>query len=355
MDDILFINEQDFSNKIYGGSQCTKRNYDAICDYFQRCDSLNLYHEHRTTLYKIYMLLMKKNSNLTNRKYILEKCKGYRFIFIDRSCNGIISYWIKKKFNDCKVITFFHNVEYDFVSGENKNILNMKLSKGKMLYNEYLACKYSDSIISLNFRDTLRIEKLYDRKADAIIPISFPNKCINFNIDAISVQPVAVFLGSDFFANIHGIKWFIEEVLPFVNIRLKIVGKGMDKINLPKNEKSEVFGYVENLDDIMQTADFVVLPIFFGSGMKVKTCEALMHGKNIIGTYEAFQGYDMNFEKVGACCETAEEFVKAINEFPERFTNKFNEYSRNVFLEKYSNDVTFKQFADIFRKLQEQK
>jgi len=95
----------------------------------------------------------------------------------------------------------------------------------------------------------------------------------------------------------------------------------------------------------------MIFPIFQGGGMKVKTCEALMHGKNIIGTGEAFRGYEVDFEKVGAKCETAEDFIKAIIEFPKRFTSKFNEYSRNLFLEKYNNDVVFKQFTDLFEKL----
>ena len=41
--------------------------------------------------------------------------------------------------------------------------------------------------------------------------------------------------------------------------------------------------------------------------MKVKTCEALMFGKNIIGTKEAFEGYELDYQKVGAMCNTKEE------------------------------------------------
>ncbi len=39
--------------------------------------------------------------------------------------------------------------------------------------------------------------------------------------------------------------------------------------------------------------DYIISPIFVGGGMKVKTCEALMYGKNIIGTSESFEGYDI--------------------------------------------------------------
>ena len=39
-------------------------------------------------------------------------------------------------------------------------------------------------------------------------------------------------------------------------------------------------------------------PIFYGSGMKTKVAEALMHGKRIIGTNNAFAGYDNDIKKI---------------------------------------------------------
>jgi hypothetical protein len=36
--------------------------------------------------------------------------------------------------------------------------------------------------------------------------------------------------------------------------------------------------------------------------MKVKTCESLMFGKNIFATTEAFEGYELDYDKVGALC-----------------------------------------------------
>lgn len=46
--------------------------------------------------------------------------------------------------------------------------------------------------------------------------------------------------------------------------------------------------------------------------MKIKTCEGLMFGKNILGTSKAFEGYDLNYCKVGAVCNTKEEFIESI-------------------------------------------
>lgn len=94
----------------------------------------------------------------------------------------------------------------------------------------------------------------------------------------------------------------------------------------------------------------MVLPIFKGSGMKVKTCESLMYGKNIIGTPEAFEGYDLQHDRVGAVCADAAQFIQAIQSFVATPRPRFNAYSRSVFLEHYSEDVVSQQFAAILAK-----
>ena len=60
------------------------------------------------------------------------------------------------------------------------------------------------------------------------------------------------------------------------------------------------------------THKVVIAPIFDGSGMKTKVAEALMYGKRIIGTREAFSGYEDIAEEVGWVCNTKEEFVAAL-------------------------------------------
>jgi len=362
---IMFIFCRDVGGGFYGGIQFTKRNYDAINSYFsEQINYLNL----RKHLYlgsdlknkiirKCMLIFGYHRIYPQDEKKILDLAIKYERIFISISHYGRLAKLIKKKSPQIQIITFFENVEYEFAkyAPEHKKygFVNEFLIHHTIFRNEQWTCRYSDAIIALNQRDANLIKHYYKRDVDAIIPISLPDKYIKHQAMKISVIPLGLFLGSNFFANTNGILWFIKNVLPFVNIRLQIIGKNMDKVNFPQSDKLEVLGYVDYLEPYIQNADFMIFPIFEGGGMKVKTCEALMHGKNIIGTHEAFEGYDVDFEKVGACCETAEEFIEAINGFPKRFTRKFNEYSRNIFLEKYSNEVTFKQFADLFKKLEQ--
>lgn len=66
-----------------------------------------------------------------------------------------------------------------------------------------------------------------------------------------------------------------------------------------------------------------------------------MHGKYIIGSQEAFTGYDMSAEEATEC-NTAEEFISAINSFSR--PTKFNKASYDLYLEKYSFESSLKLF-----------
>ena len=78
---------------------------------------------------------------------------------------------------------------------------------------------------------------------------------------------------------------------------------------LHQTKKIEIHGFVEDLYTFYAKADCVIAPIFEGSGMKTKTTEALMWGKFIIGTKEAFCGFDIT-DDIGVCCENSEDFIK---------------------------------------------
>jgi len=331
-----------------GGAICSKRNYRALCNIFgnenvEIFDLSNINKHNTNILIKLFNFINGKLFSIFVENIIIEKSKYFTIVFLDSSIYGQFAKKIKIKHPYINIISFFHNMELDYY----KDCVPKINLLWKVYCNEKFSCIYSDITIALNYRDVKRIKQIYGKKVDAIIPISFTDRHINFNQNNISNILTGLFFGSNFIANIQGIHWFIRNVLPYIDIKLQIIIKDINKENLPQNNKLELIGFVENLEPYIQNADLIILPIFLGSGMKVKTCEALMYGKNIIGTEESFIGYDVDFDKIGAKCENAQEFIKAINEFPKRFKSKYNEYSRKIFLEKYNDIVVYKQFNDL--------
>ena len=91
-----------------------------------------------------------------------------------------------------------------------------------------------------------------------------------------------------------------------------MVGRGLSDLGGTPGGNVRVIGEVASLAPWYAGARAVIAPIFEGSGMKTKVAEALMHGKKVIGTPEAFAGYEDVAGIAGPCCETADEFLSAI-------------------------------------------
>ncbi|AVQ28633.1 hypothetical protein C4N20_11235 [Fusobacterium ulcerans] len=355
---MLFISSTDINETNFGGNICSYRNYKIMENFFlidlinfSKLDNKNQFKAPKNKFFTLLNNIFNYAGLLTysSEKMILDsiKKKKYEIIFLESSNFGKLAKKIKKINNNIKIITFFQNIEYDFIKSRIKREGKIYYIQLKATYyNEKLAVKFSDYLITLNNRDSGRLLEKYGRNSNFELPITLNDKVIknNFKIE----NSYILFVGSLFFANYYGIKWFIENVMPYIeDKKLLIVGKGFEKKKKELQRKNvEVIGTVNNLEKYYTNAICMVMPIFDGAGMKVKTAEAMMYGKTIYGTKEAFEGYDVDYEKIGGLCQTEKDFIDKINKDK---GIKFNFYSRKKFEEKYSNESALKSM-DIFLK-----
>lgn len=352
MKKILYIGNIPLKIKA-GGDLVNKRNILALKTVFK--NDLYLYDlKSESKIYTFVNLMCNCMLGLSLLKikdiFKFIKSKNINSVFLASSKYGILAKYLKKRMPDIEVIIFYHNIEQIYTKEEynqNKTYKNLIISKCAT-YNESLSCKYSDKVITLNERDSTFLKSLYDKTTDFCLPTTFID---NFDKSkenhSTNEKFTILFVGYAFFANIEGIKWFIEEVLPFLeNCKLQIVGSGMDT-HFKSNDKIEVHGFVEDLSEFYYKTDIVVLPIFSGSGMKTKTAEALMYGCPIVGTNEAFTGFDIDFEKIGGLANTKEEMINCIYALKEnkKFISDARKYAREVFTEKYNFDISTKIIA----------
>lgn len=273
-------------------------------------------------------------------------------VFLSSSLLGKLAKQIKKSFPRIVIISFCHNIERVYAKEEVKVSGIRKIpSFLTMSYNEYLTIKYSDKIIVLNQRDNALLNKYYKRIADLICPIVCEDKYKTLGVKTINdTKFVTLFVGTAFFANVEGIKWYIDNVKPYTDDLLIIVGKGMDKYQtIWEKDNIKVYGFVDDLSIYYNNADAVILPIFHGGGMKTKTAEAFMYGKLVVGSTEAFQGYDNLKESFAIRCNDAESFISTINQLSKN-TNfeKFNKESRAYYLNNNTYQSHYKRFKSLF-------
>lgn len=316
---------------------------------------------HRRTLYEylqgILYMPFGYYFGLTPKRVheIVHMAQGYDVVFVDRSVFGIVAKKLKESGYKGRVVCFFHNVEVVYFGAKYSNRLNPMrwLVLPCADRNDRWSCRYADRIIALSTRDDDELFHRYNRRADVLIPVAFVDRYRRdrYTTELTAEKPLCMFLGAYFPANVDGIEWFVKNVLPHVDIRMQIVGKGMEKLKDSEwmRPDIELLSNVPDLTPIFEAADIMILPIFKGSGMKVKTCESMMYGKNIIGTPEAWSGYELDYSKAGASCFTADEFIAAIKGFCQHPRPRFNTYSREVFINNYSAD----HMVDKFRKVLE--
>ena len=274
-------------------------------------------------------------------------------VFVDGSNLGGFISLLKQTLPHVEVITFFHNVESRFFIGS----LYLRKSVhalGVLLVNffaERMAVKFSDRLVCLSLRDSSLLKKFYGKGATHISAMAltdiFKDSLIRSESNLNSKY--ALFVGSNFYANTQGISWFVQNVVPHINIKICIVGKGFDLLrpNLDIPGKVEVIGAVESLADWYRNAQFVIAPIFDGSGMKTKVAEAMMFGKKVIGTPEAFSGYEQFVSDAGWCCNSADDFVSAILEAQQSIKSLFYQEIRNIYIDNYSMDAATMRFKEI--------
>ncbi|SDT95710.1 Glycosyl transferases group 1 [Pseudomonas pohangensis] len=267
---------------------------------------------------------------------------GVSKVFVDGSNLGAFVSAAKHRFPDVEVTTFFHNAEARFFWGALKQTKSLRALA--VLVANYLAerkaVRYSDKIICLNERDSRLLGRLYGREATHLSAMALQDKlpldlCLS---PVVKREKFALFVGGVFYANRAGIAWFVKHVVPHINIKICIVGCGFEdlKPELERDGKVEVIGAVESLAQWYLDSHFVIAPIFDGSGMKTKVAEALMFGKKVVGTPEAFTGYEAITKQVGWTCTTADEFIAAIERANESITQSYDADMRAIYLEKYS-------------------
>lgn len=340
MDKILFITPR--LSKKSGGGNFTNNIISILSDNFE----LKIYYlnEQKSKLKKLLLVLNGFThglifKDLKNINRIITK-ENIGLVFINHSYYGILAKYLKKTNPNITIVTFFHNIERNFVW----DVVRRKKGIGNYLtflatcHNEKLIIKYSDKIVGLNDRDDGQLYGYYHCHFNIIIPIFIRDTYTSVTAlqDIILPDKFCLFVGSLFSANYEGIKWFARNVAPYISIPLVVVGKGFERL---KDEFREIpnliiIGEVNNLIPIYNRAHFIVSPIFDGSGMKTKTAEALMCGKYIIGTTEAFQGYN-NIEKngFGIICNSPNEFIQSINSYSKPI---FNIKIREYFLKNFS-------------------
>jgi polysaccharide biosynthesis protein PslH len=130
--------------------------------------------------------------------------------------------------------------------------------------------------------------------------------------DAAGSARAMLFVGGPMGINVHGVSWFIDHVLPVVRRRvpdaeLWLVGGIGNHVGMGTPGVRR-FGFVEAVEDLYRQAAVVINPQQFGTGLSIKSVDALLHGRPLVTTASGARGLEDGAGTAFLQAGSAEEF-----------------------------------------------
>lgn len=177
----------------------------------------------------------------------------------------------------------------------------------RLIKSELALLEKANVLVHLSADDSMLLQASMPSKRHFLVFPTIDEKFVStVNRAAAPAQSIdLLFLGQSHFANLAAVKWFFEQVWPLIanhGYSLKIVGPigSMVQRELPQLHsafRSFFVGEVADLIPYYKAARCVIAPMVSGSGISIKTIEALALGKPFVGTSKAFRGMPMDLLK----------------------------------------------------------
>lgn len=135
-----------------------------------------------------------------------------------------------------------------------------------------------------------------------------------------SASPLILHIGTgSWLPNVDGLTCFIETVLPRVletvpEARFRAVGGGMPESlkQMGRRNGVQMAGFVRDLEPEYQKAALFVVPLQFGSGIKIKILDAMARGLPVVATPVAMEGVPFGMQHGVITAGLPESFADAV-------------------------------------------
>ncbi len=269
-----------------------------------------------------------------------------------------------RKYSNAVISLRAHNVEHEIwkrtaekVSyGAKKfyfNIIANRLEEfEKRTMNQY------DLLIPITNRDALKLEEMGNTKPFKVIPAGIPEKEFLKSSAPNKINSLFYIGALDWIPNQDGLKWFITEVwndLRSSNPQLSfhIAGRNAPRrfANFCENNGVEYHGEVESAKEFYKTHHVMVVPLFAGSGMRIKIIEAMAQSKLVITTSIGAEGLGLINNKHAIIADKASEIKKGILNLLENkeFFAKLEKNSFKFIKDNFSNEKIGKELLDFYK------
>ena len=234
----------------------------------------------------------------------------------------------------------------------------------KKSYTNYLANKIQayekkslnnfNKFIAISDRDLKKYQALYLNTTSLVIPYSLKSFELKLNLK----DPHSVFfIGSfDWEPNYTGVVWFIKNVWHDFYSKnphwtFYIAGRKMN-IHDPLFSHSgiKLLGEFKDVSTLLYNYNVMVVPLFYGSGIRIKIIEALFYAKPIISTNIGAEGIYVSNDSGILIADDKNSFLQALETLSqsEENTKLIGEKNRTFAIKHFSFETQIKKLQKFF-------
>lgn len=266
---------------------------------------LPLYLRKHKWLFKKRFFLPDHNTQLLQRAFNeLLRTKEYDYV--------IISYvtWATLIENN----TYLNNARlicdtHDFITVQIKDKKNFKL--GAAIEREMYLLSLFHEVWSLSLDEQYLFSQFIANVKHRFIPVMFENNYLKQRCESGDKFDL-LFIGNGNEHNVKSLTWFFLEVYPLLPsaINICVVGKIVDHIADFKNVTQ--YRFLDNLDEVYLCSRVALCPMLSGTGIKIKTVEALSYGLPVVCSLRGQDGLPLKNSNGCLQADSPREFADAI-------------------------------------------
>lgn len=260
-----------------------------------------------------------------------------------------------------------HNVEFEIWER------TAKMSKGLLkFYLKNLARRIKkfelsmlntyDLLVPITERDKSILNKLGNKQPSQVSQTGIDSSVLVPNARNLEYPSVFHIGSMEWSPNQEGLLWFVQNCWPMLNkkypvLKFYVAGRGTPEWLEKKLKQSnvELLGEVEDAYQFMNSKAIMVVPLFSGSGMRIKIIEGMALGKSIVSSPIGAEGIEVEPGKHLLIAETPSEFVDAISNLVEdkNMFTKLGENAIGFIHEKFDNLATAGKLIDFYKQHQQ--
>lgn len=305
--------------------------------------------------YQPYSLISRRNKNLNKKiKELIEKDKIDAIIL-----DSIHMYAnIDNLKTSIPIFLTQHNIEYklfESISKENTNVIkkmiyNIEKNKLKHLEIKLYKSKRFRGYIFISEEDMKNYKKEIGNVEAICIPPAIEIKKEKKEKDI--EKNAIIFTGKmNYEPNIRAVQWFVEDIFPIIlkeipDAKFYVVGKNPTPA-IMNYEKCNIIitGMVKDMDEFLNKAQIIVIPLLNGGGVKIKLFEALASKNVVVTTSKGIEGTIFENNRDLYVEDDAINFAKRCIEILENPCTAIAEQGNKTLIENY-------EFENLREKLQ---